>query len=83
MTTAEWVLTRVVAGDGYLYAWSRRNGNDHAWQVRLETGVVVYPFATATRVKRTGVRVLRLPKGWTLAEVRAASLLVLRQRGAR
>ena len=67
--TARWEPTRLVAVDGVLYAWSQRNA-DGRWQVRLETGVVVYAWVKATRVKRTGLRVLRLLKGFALADLR-------------
>jgi hypothetical protein len=72
VSAAEWVSTRLVAVDGTVHAWSRRNA-DKRWQVRFETGAVVYPWATAARVKRTGLRVLRLLKGFTLADLRHAA----------
>jgi hypothetical protein len=72
VSAAGWVPTRLVAVDGTVHVWSRRNA-DKRWQVRFETGVAVYPWATATRVKRTGLRVLRLAKGLTLADLRHAA----------
>jgi hypothetical protein len=72
VSAAGWVPTRLVAVDGTVHAWSRRNP-DGRWAVRLETGAVVYPWAKATRVKRTGLRVLRLLKGFTLADLRHAA----------
>ena len=73
MTAGGWVPTRLVAVDGTVHVWSRRNP-DGRWAVRLETGAVVYHWATATRVRRTGVRVLRF-KGLTLADLRRAGWL--------
>jgi hypothetical protein len=74
VTAGEWVPTRLVAVDGTVHAWSRRNP-DGRWQVRFETGAVVYPWGgTATRVRRTGVRVLRF-KALTLADLRRAGWL--------
>jgi hypothetical protein len=77
VSAAEWVSTRLVAVDGTVHAWSRRNP-DGRWAVRLETGAVVYHWATATRVRRTGVRVLRF-KALTLADLRHAGWLSVRQ----
>ncbi len=74
MTAGGWVSTRLVAVDGTVHVWSRRNP-DGRWAVRLETGAVVYPWAKATRVKRTGLRVLRLLKGFALADLRRAGWL--------
>jgi len=74
VSAAGWVSTRLVAVDGTVHAWSRRNA-DGRWAVRLETGAVVYPWATATRVRRTGLRVLRLLKGFALADLRHAGWL--------
>jgi len=78
VSAGEWVSTRLVAVDGTVHAWSRRNP-DGRWAVRLETGAVVYPWATATRVRRTGLRVLRLLKGFALADLRHAGWLSVRQ----
>lgn len=75
--TARWEPTRLVAVDGVLYAWSQRNA-DGRWQVRLETGVVVYPWAKATRVKRTGLRVLRLLFGVELSNLRRIAWAMVR-----